>query len=155
MVGAMVTGKIVEYNQILQNTGFLQNMVLFLQGMQGLIIWPSLCNTYQLLGDVEQKIIECFRKGGGVPYSSFPRFQQLQAEDTARVFDARLIDQIVRLLDGLGDRLRAGIDVLDVDVVNVMQSILWLGIFLTVGLLAMIFQRKALKPLEKKPSRWN
>jgi SAM-dependent methyltransferase len=38
----------------------------------------------------------------------------LQAEDTARVFDARLIDQIVPLVDGLGDRLRAGLDVLDV-----------------------------------------
>jgi SAM-dependent methyltransferase len=38
----------------------------------------------------------------------------LQAEDTARVFDARLIDQIIPLADGLGDRLSAGIDALDV-----------------------------------------
>lgn len=65
-----------------------------------------------LLGDVEQKVIECFRKGGGVPYLVFPRFQQLQAEDTARVFDARMIDQIIPLIDGLADRLKAGIDVL-------------------------------------------
>jgi 2-polyprenyl-3-methyl-5-hydroxy-6-metoxy-1,4-benzoquinol methylase len=67
-----------------------------------------------LLGDVEQKVIECFHRGGGVPYSAFPRFQQLQAEETTRVFDARLIEQIVPLVDGLADRLRAGIDVLDV-----------------------------------------
>ena len=113
-LGAMVTGKIVEYNPdtsryrlppehaaFLTKDARIDNMAVFMQYIS-------------LLGDVEQKIIECFRKGGGVPYSAFPRFQQLQAEDTARVFDARLIDQIVPLVDGLADRLRAGIDVLDV-----------------------------------------
>ena len=54
-----------------------------------------------LMGEVEQKIIECFHKGGGVPYSAFPRFQELQAEETARIFDARLINNIIPLVDDL------------------------------------------------------
>ncbi|MGA7369227.1 MAG: class I SAM-dependent methyltransferase [Nitrososphaeraceae archaeon] len=58
--------------------------------------------------------MECFYKGGGVPYSEYPKFQELQAEETSRIFDARLVDQILSLSDGLKDRLEKGIDVLDV-----------------------------------------
>ena len=46
---------------------------------------------------MEDKIVDCFRNGGGVPYSEYPDFQSLQAEETSRVFDSRLIDQIVPL----------------------------------------------------------
>ena len=67
-----------------------------------------------LLAEVEQPIIECFRNGGGVPYSQYPRFQQLMAEDSAAVHDASLVSTILPLVDGLTDRLERGIDVLDV-----------------------------------------
>ena len=100
--------------QLLQNIDFHQNMLAFLAKAAGINNLAVFTQYISLLGDVEQKVIECFHKGGGVPYSAFPRFQQLQAEETARVFDARLIDQIIPLVDGLSDRLRAGIDVLDV-----------------------------------------
>jgi SAM-dependent methyltransferase len=68
-----------------------------------------------LMGNVEDNIVECFRKGGGVPYSAYPKFQELQGEETARVFDARLVSQILPLVDGLIDRMKEGIDVFDVD----------------------------------------
>lgn len=113
-LGAMVTGKIVEYNPATSKYRLPPENAAFLTKDAGIDNMAVFMQYISLLGDVEQKVIECFRKGGGVPYSAFPRFQQLQAEDTARVFDARLIDQIVPLVDGLGDRLRAGIDVLDV-----------------------------------------
>jgi cyclopropane fatty-acyl-phospholipid synthase-like methyltransferase len=38
----------------------------------------------------------------------------LQAEETARIFDARLLDNIIPLVEGLADKLKSGIDVLDV-----------------------------------------
>ena len=41
-------------------------------------------------------------------------FKSWQAEETSRVFDARLINQIIPLVDGLTDKRRSGIDVLDV-----------------------------------------
>jgi 2-polyprenyl-3-methyl-5-hydroxy-6-metoxy-1,4-benzoquinol methylase len=113
-LGAMVTGKIVEYNPDNSRYRLPPEHAAFLARDSGIDNMAVFMQYISLLGDVEQKIIECFRKGGGVPYSAFPRFQQLQAEDTARVFDARLIDQIVPLVGGLGKRLRAGIDVLDV-----------------------------------------
>lgn len=113
-LGAMVTGKIVEYNPATSKYRLPPEHAAFLTKDAGIDNMAVFMQYISLLGYVEQKVIECFRKGGGVPYSAFPRFQQLQAEDTARVFDARLIDQIVPLVDGLGDRLRAGIDVLDV-----------------------------------------
>jgi 2-polyprenyl-3-methyl-5-hydroxy-6-metoxy-1,4-benzoquinol methylase len=67
-----------------------------------------------LMGSVENEIVECFQHGGGVPYSKFTRFQTLMAEESAAVHDAALIDGELALVDGLTDRLRAGIDVCDI-----------------------------------------
>jgi 2-polyprenyl-3-methyl-5-hydroxy-6-metoxy-1,4-benzoquinol methylase len=66
-----------------------------------------------LLSEVEQKIVGCFRAGGGLPYSEFPRFHKLMAEMSGVVFDAALIDVVLPLVDGLPERLRAGADVAD------------------------------------------
>jgi SAM-dependent methyltransferase len=113
-LGAMVTGKIIEYNATDSRYHLPPEHAVFLTREAGIDNLAVFTPYIALFGDVEQKVIECFKKGGGVPYSAFPCFQQLQAEETARVFDARLIDEIVPLVDGLTDRLRAGIDVLDV-----------------------------------------
>jgi hypothetical protein len=51
---------------------------------------------------------------GGIRHSAYPRFQALQAEETARVYDQALVGTIVPLVPGLPERLRAGINVLDV-----------------------------------------
>jgi len=67
-----------------------------------------------LLALVEDQIADCFRTGGGVPYSAFPKFQALMAEDSGAVHDATLIDVTLPLVPGLVDRLRDGIDVADV-----------------------------------------
>ncbi|MCX4673333.1 class I SAM-dependent methyltransferase [Streptomyces sp. NBC_01381] len=67
-----------------------------------------------LMGEVEQQVLKAFREGGGVPYSAYPRFQALQAQETARVYDAALVDTIIPLVPGLAEQLRDGIDALDV-----------------------------------------
>jgi 2-polyprenyl-3-methyl-5-hydroxy-6-metoxy-1,4-benzoquinol methylase len=67
-----------------------------------------------LFGELEQEVVRAFRDGKGVPYSAMPRFQELQAEETAQIHDGGLIDTTLPLVDGLVDRLREGIDVLDV-----------------------------------------
>lgn len=66
-----------------------------------------------LLGEVEQKVIDCFRAGGGVPYSDYPRFHTLMAEMSGEVFDATLVDVVLPMVDGLPERLRAGAEVAD------------------------------------------
>ena len=45
-----------------------------------------------LLAEVEQKVIGCFRTGGGLSYADYPRFHPLMAEESGEVFDAALID---------------------------------------------------------------
>jgi tRNA G46 methylase TrmB len=67
-----------------------------------------------LLALVEDKIVDCFRGGGGVPYSAYPKFQALMAQDSGAVHDAALIDVILPLVPGLVADLRAGIDVADI-----------------------------------------
>lgn len=66
-----------------------------------------------LLAEVEQDVLTCFRQGGGVPYARYPRFHTVTAERSGEVFDAALIDTVLPMVDGLPDRLRAGIDVAD------------------------------------------
>jgi 2-polyprenyl-3-methyl-5-hydroxy-6-metoxy-1,4-benzoquinol methylase len=54
-------------------------------------------------------------KGGSVPYSKYPYFQTIQSEETSRIFNSRLIDQIVPLAgDGLIQKLITGVNVLDI-----------------------------------------
>jgi hypothetical protein len=45
-----------------------------------------------LFGELEQRVVECFREGGGVDYSEMPRFQALQAEESAQDPRRRLIE---------------------------------------------------------------
>ncbi|MFB7879304.1 class I SAM-dependent methyltransferase [Nocardia sp. NPDC056064] len=66
------------------------------------------------LGEVEPKIAEKFRTGGGLSYEDYGRFHALMAEESAEVFDAALLEVILPMAPGLPDRLRAGIDVADI-----------------------------------------
>ncbi|MFE3546976.1 class I SAM-dependent methyltransferase [Nocardia sp. NPDC059177] len=66
------------------------------------------------LGEVEPKIVERFRTGGGLSYEDYGRFHALMAEESAEVFDAALLEVILPLAPGLPERLRAGLDVADI-----------------------------------------
>jgi len=67
-----------------------------------------------VLASVEDRIVESFREGGGVPYSAFGRFHEVMAEDSGQTVLAALTDSILPLVPGLAERLEEGIDVLDV-----------------------------------------
>ena len=113
-LGAMVTGNIIEYDPYTKKYYLRIEHAAFLtrkSGVDNLSVFPQYVS---LLGNVEDKIVGCFRNGGGVPYSEYPRFQQLQAEETARVFDSKLITHILALKPEINDRLKDGIDVLDI-----------------------------------------
>jgi len=113
-LGAMVTGRIIEYDP---NSGAYRlppEHAATLTRAAGPDNLANLAQYIPLMGNVEEHIISAFRNGGGVPYSAFPRFQQLQAEESAQIHDAVLIDVTLPLVPGLVDRLNAGIDVLDI-----------------------------------------
>lgn len=67
-----------------------------------------------VLGSAEDGIVDCFRRGGGLGYEHFPRFHEVMAEESAATVVAQLDEAILPLVPGLQERLRHGIDVLDV-----------------------------------------
>jgi SAM-dependent methyltransferase len=72
------------------------------------------CQYVPLLGQVEDKVIDAFRHGGGVPYEHYPAFQTLMAESSWQRLQRSLISQVVPILPGCPQRLEDGIDVADV-----------------------------------------
>lgn len=113
-LGAMATARIVEYDgttgryvlpaahaALLTRSATPDNMAVTAQ-------W------FAVLAGVEDRIVECFRDGGGVPYEAFGRFHEVMAEESGQTVVAALFDHILPLAPGLIQRLREGIDVLDV-----------------------------------------
>jgi SAM-dependent methyltransferase len=67
-----------------------------------------------LLAQVEDHVLECFERGGGVPYEAFHRFHEVMAEESDQTVVSALCESILPIVPGLVDRLSAGIDVVDV-----------------------------------------
>ncbi len=66
-----------------------------------------------LMGQVQPKVVEAFRRGGGLSYDDYPGFHHLQAADSAAVNDASLLDTIIPIA-AVTERLEQGIDVADI-----------------------------------------
>lgn len=113
-LGAMVVGRIVEYDGTTRRYWLPAEHVPSVTRSGGIDNLAFFTQYVTLLSSVEQGIIDCFRNGGGLPYSAYPRFQKVQAEETARVYDASLVDRILTLAPGIVERLREGIAVADV-----------------------------------------
>ena len=113
-LGAMTTGGIVRHDASAGTFSLPAEHAMVLTRAAGPNNLASISQFVSLMGNVEGQVVECFRNGGGVPYSSYPEFQRLMAEESAQTFDATLVDVTLGLADGLIDRLRDGIDVADV-----------------------------------------
>jgi SAM-dependent methyltransferase len=113
-LGGMVVGGVVEYEPDGATYRLPPEHAASLTRAAGPDNLAGMMPYIALMGEVEQRVVASFRDGGGVPYSAYPRFQALQAQETARVYDTALVDTIVPLVPGLTERLHEGIDVLDV-----------------------------------------
>ena len=113
-LGAMVVGGIVEHDP-LEGTYYLpQEHAAFLTRAASPENIAAFAQYIPLLGSVEDGVVESFKHGGGVPYSAFPRFQEVMAEDSGQTVLPALTEHILPLVPGLIERLEEGIDVLDV-----------------------------------------
>lgn len=113
-LAAMVTGKIIDYDGVAHTYALPDEHAAVLTRAAGT---DNLAAMYQFIacfGAVEQQVADCVRAGGGVPYSAYETFQRVMAEQSALVHDAQLIDAILPLVDGLPQRLSAGLDLLDI-----------------------------------------
>ena len=113
-LSAMVVGGVVQYRAddglfvlpeshavLLTRSGSPDNLAVFAQYIG-------------MLGQVEDRIVDCFRVGGGVGYQHYPRFHEVMAEDSGQTVLAALETQILPLVPGIAARLERGIRVLDV-----------------------------------------
>jgi 2-polyprenyl-3-methyl-5-hydroxy-6-metoxy-1,4-benzoquinol methylase len=113
-LAAMTTGRIVDHDPNQLTFALPPERAAWLTTGAGPANMAVPAQYIGLLALVEDKIVDCFRAGGGVPYSAYPKFQALMAQDSGAVHDAALIDVILPLVPGLVDELRAGIDVADI-----------------------------------------
>jgi SAM-dependent methyltransferase len=113
-LAAMTTGKIVDHDGTAGTFSLPADHAAWLTRAAGLGNLAIQAQYVGLLALVEDQIVDCFRHGGGVPYSAFPRLQAVLAEDTGAVHDATLIDVTLPLVPGLVGRLEQGVDVADV-----------------------------------------
>ena len=113
-LGGMVVGEVVEYDPASGTYRLPAEHAAVLTPAAGPDDIGFYTRYISLLGTVEPEIVRVFREGGGVPYEAYDTFQTLQRDETARVFDAALVEAILPLVPGLVPRLRSGIDVVDV-----------------------------------------
>jgi hypothetical protein len=104
----MTTGRVVEHDGAAGSYLLPASHAAWLTRAAGMDNLAAGMQYIGLLALVEDQIVDCFRHGGGVPYSAFPRFQAVMAEDSGAVRDATLIDVTLPLVPGLTDRLSAG-----------------------------------------------
>jgi SAM-dependent methyltransferase len=113
-LAAMTTGRVIDHDAAAESFSLPAAHAAWLTRAAGPDNLAIDAQYVGLLALVEDQVVECFRNGGGVPYSSFPKFQALMAEDSGAVRDATLIGETLPLVPGLTDRLEQGIDVADV-----------------------------------------
>jgi SAM-dependent methyltransferase len=113
-LGAMVVSRVVEYDREAATYGLPAEHAAALTRASGPDNVGAFAAYVPVLASVEDEVAECFRTGGGVPYSSYHRLQEVMAEDTGTVVDATLLETTLPLVPGLVDRLREGIHVADV-----------------------------------------
>jgi SAM-dependent methyltransferase len=112
-LGGMTAAQVVEYDAGAATYTLPAHRAAALTRAAGANNLARVTQFVGMLGEVEQKVINCFRAGGGVSYSEYPRFHTLMAEMSGEVFDGALIDVVLPLVRGLPERLQSGVDVAD------------------------------------------
>lgn len=113
-LAVMVTSRIVEYAPATQTYSLPAEHAAFLTRAAA----PNnIAVTSQFVGlaaSVEEQMIERFQSGDGLHYCHFLRFHEVMAEDSYQTAVMPLIDTILPIVPGLLDRLKDGIDVVDI-----------------------------------------
>ncbi len=113
-LAAMVVGRIVEHDPQSETYHLPQEHAAWLTRAATPDNLAVTAQFIPLMGSVEDGIVQSFKKGGGLPYSCFPRFHEVMAEDSGQTVVAALTDTILPLVPGLTERLEEGIEVMDV-----------------------------------------
>ena len=113
-LGAMATGRIVEYDPTEKTYALPPEHSAFLTRAASPNNFAVTMQFIPLLGAVEEKVIDAFINGGGVPYSEYPTFHRVMAEESSQTVISALIDSILPLVPEKLNSLREGTDLLDI-----------------------------------------
>lgn len=113
-LGAMATGQIVDVDGSGETERFhlpeAHAAVLCRDGEAMGTVFQWL----EVVAEVETKVVEAFKHGGGVPYEAYRRFHEVMAEESNLSVVSGLHEHILPLAPGLSEQLDAGINVLDI-----------------------------------------
>jgi 2-polyprenyl-3-methyl-5-hydroxy-6-metoxy-1,4-benzoquinol methylase len=115
-LGAMVTGGLVEVMRNGQGPKYYlpREHAASLTRDAGADNVAPFTQYMAVLGSVEDQVVDCFKNGGGVPYSAYKRFHPVMAEDSGQSIVSSLFDHVLPLSDGILEQLEKGIKVLDI-----------------------------------------
>jgi SAM-dependent methyltransferase len=113
-LGALVTGGIVEYDPARGAYHLPPAHAAVLTRRARPDHLAAAAQWIPLLGAVEDEVLACFERGGGVPPASYARFQEVMAEESDQRVVAALLDAILPAVPGALEALERGSEVLDV-----------------------------------------
>lgn len=113
-LGALVSGGIVEYEPAADRYRLPpEHAAVLCRDARGGNV-AAAAQSIPLLAAVEDEIVRCFERGGGVPGASYERFHAVMAETREQTVVDGLFEQVLPLATGVREALERGIDVLDV-----------------------------------------
>ena len=112
-LGAMVTGGIVDYDAKNSLYSLSPEHAAWLTRKATPDNVAVTTQWFSVLAKVEDKIVDCFRNGGGLQYDDYIRFYEVMADESQQTVIVPLVDQLLPLAEGITDKLREGIEVLD------------------------------------------
>lgn len=113
-LGAMTTGGIIEFDPESGKYLLPNEHSVWLTRKSSPNNMAVTSQWISVLGAVESNIVDCFHNGGGVPYEAFERFHEVMSEESHQTVIVPLVDDLLPLVPGLKEKLKEGIEVLDV-----------------------------------------
>ncbi len=112
-LGALATGGVVEYDAAAGTFHLPAEHAAWLTREAVPSNMASAMQWFSVLGSVEDEIVECFRRGGGLRYEQYKRFHAVMAEESYQTVVHPMLEHILPLVDGVKEKLEAGIEVMD------------------------------------------
>jgi SAM-dependent methyltransferase len=113
-LGAMTTAGITQHNPATNRYWLPAARAALLTRAASPNNMAAVAQFFAVLGGAEDKVVDAFTHGRGVPYSEYHRFHEVMAEESGQTVVAALDEHILPLVPGLEERLERGIDVADV-----------------------------------------
>jgi len=112
-LGAMTTGGLFAYDPASRTYTLPAEHAVLLSGDTARNLAP-MSQMLNVFGRNLPQLVECFRFGGGIPYSEFRGFARSMEDVWRRIYDQHLISGFLPAAVGLPERLQAGVRVADI-----------------------------------------